>query len=252
MAVKRVIPPREPGGMTDSVVAARPSILFHNRRSSSTLNSDKGNGDDKQQRRSSILSVLDETGPVEEEHVDIETPKAETGNKTVLLTGSGNHTFKNGLDSFFQAYYATGTNKGCDATTHAKLVKDFIKEMRHLSILRHPCITTVMGAVFESTSSEPALVMEYMSRGSLYDILHNTTVTLDGDVLLPVLQDICQGLRFLHCAEPPIIHGDLKSANILVDEKFRAKIADFGLTQKKKIGVAGTPYWMAPELRELF
>lgn len=119
--------------------------------------------------------------------------------------------------------------------------------MRHLSKLRHPCITTVMGAIIED-QTEPALVMEYMDRGSLHDLLHNETFAIDGGVLLPILQDICKGLRFLHCADPSVIHGDLKSANILIDNKFRAKIADFGLTQKKAMGVAGTPYWMSPEL----
>jgi guanylate cyclase len=91
--------------------------------------------------------------------------------------------------------------------------------------------------------------MEYMENGSLYDLLHNDTMVMDGEVIFPILQDIARGARFLHAADPKVIHGDLKAANILVDGRFRAKIADFGLSAKKKcMGVSGTPYWMAPKL----
>eukprot|EP00594_Rhizosolenia_setigera_P005967 CAMPEP_0178950414 /NCGR_PEP_ID=MMETSP0789-20121207/6639_1 /TAXON_ID=3005 /ORGANISM="Rhizosolenia setigera, Strain CCMP 1694" /LENGTH=1268 /DNA_ID=CAMNT_0020631137 /DNA_START=75 /DNA_END=3882 /DNA_ORIENTATION=- len=127
------------------------------------------------------------------------------------------------------------------------LKNDFIKEMRHLSKLRHPCITTVMGAVINK-KEEPMLVMEYMDHGSLYDVLHNETMIIEGEFVLPILRDIAQGVRFLHSATPQVIHGDLKAQNVLVDAKFRAKVADFGLSQKKEVGAAGTPLWMAPEL----
>jgi serine/threonine protein kinase len=106
-----------------------------------------------------------------------------------------------------------------------------------------------MGAII-SPNEEPMLIMEYMDHGSLYDLLHNGTMVLDGELLLPMLRDVSQGCRFLHAANPPVIHGDLKAGNILVDAKFRAKVADFGLSQKKQLGsgnVTGTPYWMAPE-----
>ncbi len=56
-----------------------------------------------------------------------------------------------------------------------------------------------------------------------------------------------QGCRFLHASDPAVVHGDLKSMNVLVDSRFRAKVADFGLSIKYK-ACAGTPYWMAPEL----
>ena len=68
-----------------------------------------------------------------------------------------------------------------------------------------------------------------------------------GELFLPLLRDITQGVRFLHSCDPAAIHGDLKAANILVDSRFRAKVADFGML-KKRAGATGTPYWMAPEL----
>jgi serine/threonine protein kinase len=95
------------------------------------------------------------------------------------------------------------------------------------------------GAVIERRT-EPMLVMEYMEYGSLYDLLHNDTIVIDGELLLPILRDVAQGMRFLHASEPKVIHGDLKTQNILVDSKFRAKVADFGLSQKKNVIGSGT------------
>ena len=136
----------------------------------------------------------------------------------------------------------------------AQIHHSFIEEIRLLSRLRHPAITTVMGAVIQK-KLEPLLVMEYMHFGSLHDLLQNESMILEGDVLIGFLQDVASGLRFLHSSEPLVLHGDLKSQNILVDDKFRAKVADFGcgnfaLARHKGsscIGKArGTPYWMAP------
>jgi ABC-type phosphate/phosphonate transport system substrate-binding protein len=137
-----------------------------------------------------------------------------------------------------------------------KLQQDFVREMRILSKLHHPCIgkkgiwklslfqlntydtyyccfcllpiaVSVMGAVC-NFQDEPMLVMEYMELGTLYDLLHNECFVIDGETLLPMMQDISQGLRFLHAAKPQIVHGDIKAQNILVDSRFRAKVADFG------------------------
>lgn len=127
--------------------------------------------------------------------------------------------------------------------SNSELRKSFIQEMRLLSKLRHPCITTVMGAVL---GEKPLLVMELMQYGSLRELLSNQTFPLDPEQTLPLIRDIMQGMRFIHSAEPPILHGDLKSANVLVDGNFRAKIADFGLSAKRR--AVGTPFYMAPEL----
>ena len=88
---------------------------------------------------------------------------------------------------------------------------------------------------------DPLLVMEYMDRGSLSDLLHNETVSIDGEQILPILRDVASGVRFLHASNPRVLHGDIKARNILVDSKFRAKVTDFGLSQKKRIGASGTP-----------
>eukprot|EP00980_Cylindrotheca_fusiformis_P024976 scaffold12839_cov119-Cylindrotheca_fusiformis.AAC.2 len=83
--------------------------------------------------------------------------------------------------------------------------------------------------------------MEYMDHGSLCDVLHNNTMQLESILLLHIIQDIAEGVRFLHSAIP--------QANILVDARFRAKVSDFGLFHDKDSpGCTGTPYWMAPEL----
>ncbi|CAB9525328.1 Receptor-type guanylate cyclase gcy [Seminavis robusta] len=91
-----------------------------------------------------------------------------------------------------------------EAAQWKQMKAEFMEEMRYLSKLRHPCITTVMGAV---TKGEPMLVMEYMDHGSLYDLLHNETLALEGELLMPLLRDITQGMRFLHASNPPVIHG---------------------------------------------
>lgn len=134
-----------------------------------------------------------------------------------------------------------------DSKVYREMKQELVKEMHHLSRLRHPQVTTLMGAVLEG-NNDPMLVMELLEFGSLYDLLHNQTLVIEGEVILPILRDVSQGMRFLHGADPRVLHGDLKAGNILVDDRFRAKVADFGLSQKNQVGGTGTPYWMAPEL----
>jgi serine/threonine protein kinase len=89
--------------------------------------------------------------------------------------------------------------------------------------------------------------VEYMEYGSLHDLLRNDTMYLSGEIILQICRDVAQGLRFLHQSKPPILHGDMKARNILVDARFRAKLCDFGLSNKRSNTITGTPYWLAPE-----
>ncbi|CAJ1959518.1 unnamed protein product [Cylindrotheca closterium] len=131
---------------------------------------------------------------------------------------------------------------------YEKVKKEFIHEIRYLAKMRHPNICTVMGAALPSNQSEPMLVMEYMTEGSLAQVLNNKAVSLEPEQLLSMLQDVAQGLRFLHTAKPKIIHTDLKAKNVLVDSNFKAKLSNISLPSISKSEAVGTPFWMAPEL----
>jgi len=169
---------------------------------------------------------------------------ANPGYKSTGTHGSGQMRSSSGKDRS-----STGSSRGrSKKRSYEKLKADFVVEMRQLAKLRHPNITTVMGAVM-SKREEPMLLMEYMENGSLYDAIRNETIALDSqeDILI-IVQDIAHGLRFLHSAE--LVHGDLKAKNVLLDSNYRAKLSDFGLSSNKtnKDNARGTPYWMAPEL----
>ena len=110
-----------------------------------------------------------------------------------------------------------------------------------MSKLQHRNIVCVFGAVVKDRVA-PMLVMEYLEKGSLYDLLRQDPV-LEGQQILDILNDVTSGVRFLHNAKPhPVMHGDLKAANVLLDDKGRCKISDFGS------GAAGTPFFMARKL----
>ena len=83
--------------------------------------------------------------------------------------------------------------------------------------LRHPNITTIMGACPKSPEGDPPLlVMEYMQYGSLYEMLHNKMALLDGGMILRFAKDIATGMNYLHSCKPPILHNDLKTGVVHV------------------------------------
>eukprot|EP00240_Pyramimonas_obovata_P000077 CAMPEP_0118924910 /NCGR_PEP_ID=MMETSP1169-20130426/2840_1 /TAXON_ID=36882 /ORGANISM="Pyramimonas obovata, Strain CCMP722" /LENGTH=1153 /DNA_ID=CAMNT_0006866059 /DNA_START=133 /DNA_END=3590 /DNA_ORIENTATION=- len=132
---------------------------------------------------------------------------------------------------------------------YLKLQNDFMKEMQVMVYLRHPNIVTVMGAVAGNSTQEPLMVMENMQHGSLYDLVNNSTMQFEGDIVMDILNGLISGMIYLHSTNPPVLHNDLKTANVLVSANFQAKLTDFGLSMKKKSsGFLGTPFWMAPEL----
>lgn len=76
------------------------------------------------------------------------------------------------------------------------------------------------------------IVFEYMSFGSLYNLLHlKKTIQLTPEIRMRIARDIARVFYYMHSLG--IVHRDLKSHNILVDENFNIKVADFGLARFK-------------------
>lgn len=117
---------------------------------------------------------------------------------------------------------------------------------------------------FDSTLSPPYLVInELCAGGSLFDLLYKSEQALYPHQQLKILLDVAAGMRYLHAQNPPILHRDLKSSNVLLSNDLKstsheplAKVADFGLARVSDHGSAsgcltiavGTWRWMAPEV----
>ena len=128
---------------------------------------------------------------------------------------------------------------------------EFEQEVSTIKSLRAPNIVQYLGSTFNPP--DICIITEYMSRGSLYDILHNKMIVVEWPLILRMLSDTARGMTYLHSCNPPIIHRDLKSPNLLVDEFWRVKISDFGLStvfdrNSQTMTACGTPYWTAPEV----
>lgn len=131
-------------------------------------------------------------------------------------------------------------------------ILSFRQEVCLMKRLRHPNILLFMGAV---TSPERlCIVTEFLPRGSLFRLLQKSTSKLDWRRRIHMAVDVARGMNYLHNCNPPVIHRDLKSSNLLVDKNWTVKVADFGLSRVKhetylasKTG-KGTPQWMAPEV----
>ena len=133
----------------------------------------------------------------------------------------------------------------------ANFAAEFEGEVSLMKALRSPNILQYLGSAF--SPPDVCIITEYMARGSLHGILHNKAAVLDWPLRLHVLSDAARGMLYLHTSRPPIIHRDLKSHNLLVDEFWRVKVCDFGLSTVIEQGsqtmtACGTPCWTAPEV----
>ncbi|CAN6271139.1 unnamed protein product [Urochloa humidicola] len=109
---------------------------------------------------------------------------------------------------------------------------DFVQEMIILSQINHRSVVRLLGCCLEV--EVPMLVYEFMPKGTLFDLIHVTyrSPSISLDVRLRIAQESAEALAYLHSsASPPIVHGDVKSPNILLGDNYIAKITDFGASR---------------------
>ncbi|XP_076919994.1 putative serine/threonine-protein kinase PBL28 [Bidens hawaiensis] len=133
----------------------------------------------------------------------------------------------------------------------------FLAESELLTCCKHPNIVSLLG--YSEERGEMILVYEYIFNGSLNDYMEKTKTNLTWVERLQISLDIANGINYLHTdmeGKPRILHRDIKSQNILLDENLNAKVADFGLSKFHPKGqqastmytkhIAGTQVYLDP------
>ncbi|KAJ8645469.1 hypothetical protein MRB53_007217 [Persea americana] len=179
--------------------------------------------------------------------------------------GSGNVyrvVLGNGKQLAVKHVWNSGPGDGKSTTAMLRRYRkmpEFDAEVATLSSIRHVNVVQLYCSITSEDSS--LLVYEYLPNGSLWDRLHTCRkVDLDWGTRYEIALGAAKGLEYLHHGcERPVIHRDVKSSNILLDEFFKPRIADFGLAKIVQANagrdstqvIAGTYGYIAPGKRPI-
>ncbi|GAB2282891.1 Serine/threonine-protein kinase sty17 [Dionaea muscipula] len=131
------------------------------------------------------------------------------------------------------------------------LLKEFFQELNIMRKIQHKNVVQFIGACTQPPTL--CIVTEFMPRGNVFDFIHKQRGAFKLPSLVRAAIDVSQGMEYLH--QNHIVHRDLKTANLLMNEDEVIKITDFGIARvQAQTGImtseTGTYRWMAPEVIE--
>ncbi|PKA48140.1 Serine/threonine-protein kinase-like protein [Apostasia shenzhenica] len=165
-----------------------------------------------------------------------------------LLIGKGSHgrVYKAVLAGRKGGAAAVAVKTPSDAAEPSKLEN----EIQILSSFRSRHIVNLVGVSITPAGGKQLLVMEYMPNGSLQHLLHSSPEPPSWRRRAAAAVEVARALLALHRSSPPIVHRDVKSANILFDRRWRARLADFSLAAvvdgRPDLPAAGTMGYLDP------
>lgn len=134
-------------------------------------------------------------------------------------------------------------------------LEQFAGEIQLMCTLQHRNIVSFVGVSWNQLQNLCAVV-EYMEAGDLDEVLKKNRDKFSWQrEKIQIAMDIAEGLVYLHCLRPVVVHRDLKSKNVLLNRKYHAKLSDFGVSRKTHVNETmtsgvGTLLWTAPEIIE--
>lgn len=175
----------------------------------------------------------------------------------ISVSNGGQKLGEGAFGSVFLCQFNTNSNYYAVKKLKNDFQKQFLSELKVMNKFKHKNLLSLCG--ISSDGPSLCIVYEYMSNGSLQDCIANHEKPLSWQQRIEISIGTARGICHLHTfADKPYVHRDIKSANILLDNDFTARVGDFGLVRIGSSGVStatkplattiiGTTVYMAPE-----
>lgn len=142
---------------------------------------------------------------------------------------------------------------GPDGSMTKEQLHNLEREINTYRALNHPLIVKYIGCVIEHPNL--AIVTEYVPNGNVFDLLYMRRMNLPAAIRLKIAWQVTVAIEYMHSCCPIVIHRDLKTQNLVLDEEYSVRLCDFGKTQMMMSDEqlplqpdnGGSPRYMAPE-----